>query len=138
MIKLLQPSRRQFLQTAFAGVSALTLSGLHHGRALAAGPLTVGFVYVGPKDDYGYNQAHAEGAAAVKALADVTVIEEENVPETVDVQKTMESMINLDGATLLFPTSFGYFDPHVLAMAQKYPDISSAIAVVCGRRTRTR
>ncbi|NTJ43825.1 BMP family ABC transporter substrate-binding protein [Agrobacterium larrymoorei] len=123
MIKLLQPSRRQFLQTAFAGASALTLSGLHGGGALAAGTLTVGFVYVGPKDDYGYNQAHAEGAAAVKALADVTVIEEENVPETVDVQKTMESMINLDGATLLFPTSFGYFDPHVLAMAKKYPDI---------------
>ena len=23
-------------------------------------------------------------------------------------------MINLDGATLLFPTSFGYFDPHIL------------------------
>ncbi len=47
----------------------------------------------------------------------------ENVPETVDVQKTMESMINLDGATLIFPTSFGYFDPHMLAMAAKYPDI---------------
>ena len=53
----------------------------------------------------------------------LTVVEEENVPETVDVQKTMESMINLDGATLVFPTSFGYFDPHMLAMAEKYPDI---------------
>ncbi len=37
------------------------------------------------------------------------------------VQKTMESMINLDGAKLLFPTSFGYFDPHILKMAEKYP-----------------
>ena len=45
------------------------------------------------------------------------------MPETVDVQKTMESMINLDGAALLFPTSFGYFDPHMLAMAAKYPDV---------------
>ncbi len=35
----------------------------------------------------------------------------------------MESMINLDGATLLFPTSFGYFDPHVLKMAAKYPKL---------------
>jgi len=26
----------------------------------------------------------------------------------------MESMINLDGASLVFPTSFGYFDPHIL------------------------
>src|SRR5437588_7755499 len=47
------------------------------------------------------------------------VIEEEKVPETDAVEKTMESMINLDGATLLFPTSFGYFDPHILKEAQK-------------------
>src|SRR4029079_698521 len=84
-------------------------------------PFTVGFVYVGPRDDYGYNQAHAEGAAAVKQLPGVKVREEENVPETLDVQKTMESMINLDGATLVFPTSFGYFDPHILKEAEKFP-----------------
>jgi simple sugar transport system substrate-binding protein len=35
----------------------------------------------------------------------------------------MESMINFDGATLIFPTSFGYFDPHILAVAKKYPDV---------------
>jgi simple sugar transport system substrate-binding protein len=46
------------------------------------------------------------------------------VPETVAVQKTMESMINLDGAKLLFPTSFGYFDPHILKMAVKYPNVT--------------
>jgi len=86
--------------------------------------LTVGFVYVGPKDDYGYNQAHAEGAKAVAAVAGVKVREEEKVPETVDVQKTMESMINLDGAKLLFPTSFGYFDPHILKLADKYPQVT--------------
>lgn len=86
--------------------------------------LTVGFIYVGPKDDYGYNQAHAQGAAALSEIAGVSVVEEAQVPETVDVQKTMESMINLDGATLLFPTSFGYYDPHVKEMAAKYPDVT--------------
>lgn len=86
--------------------------------------LTVGFIYVGPRDDYGYNQAHAEGAKAIKAMAGVKVREEERVPETVDVQKTMESMINLDGAKLLFPTSFGYFDPHILKLAEKYPAVT--------------
>src|SRR5215831_10583970 len=91
-------------------------------RARAAG-LTIGFIYVGPKDDYGYNQAHAEGASAVKSMSNVTVIEQEKVAETIDVQKTMESMIKLDGASLLFPTSFGYFDPHMLAMCVKYPSI---------------
>jgi len=89
----------------------------------ASKPLVVGFVYVGPKTDYGYNQAHAEGAAAVAKMAGVKVREEENVAETVAVQKTMESMINLDGASLLFPTSFGYFDPHILKVAEKYPRV---------------
>src|SRR5262249_18608379 len=44
--------------------------------------LTVGFVYVGPRDDFGYNQAHAEGARALAALPGVRLIEEEKVPET--------------------------------------------------------
>lgn len=114
--------RRRFLQStaAMAGLGALGM--LPMGRA-HAGAITVGFVYVGPKDDFGYNQAHAEGAAAVRKMDGVTVIEEENVAETVDVQNTLESMIRFDGATLLFPTSFGYFDPHILALAPKYPDL---------------
>ncbi len=90
----------------------------------AADTLTVGFVYVGPKDDYGYNQAHAEGARELAKLPGVKIREEENVPETDAVQKTMESMISLDGAKLLFPTSFGYFDPHILKEAAKFPDVT--------------
>src|ERR1019366_5523976 len=86
--------------------------------------LTVGFVYVGPKDDYGYNQAHHEGALVIGKLPGVKIREEENVPETDAVQKTMESMISLDGAKLLFPTSFGYFDPHILVEAKKFPDVT--------------
>ncbi|MBB3383269.1 MULTISPECIES: BMP family ABC transporter substrate-binding protein [unclassified Rhizobium] len=123
MTRLLHMTRRNFLQASAAGAVTSVAPGLLSSRAYAQTALTVGFIYVGPKDDYGYNQAHAEGAAVVKALPGVTVVEEENVPETVDVQKTMESMINLDGATLIFPTSFGYFDPHMLAMAAKYPNI---------------
>ena len=79
--------------------------------------LKVGFIYVGPKDDYGYNQAHAEGAAHIAKIPGVTIVQEEKVAETQDVQRTMESMIQLDGASLIFPTSFGYFDPHVLKVA---------------------
>jgi basic membrane protein A len=84
--------------------------------------LVIGFIYVGSKGDYGYNQAHAEGAKAVAAMPGVKVREEENVPETVAVQKTMESMVSLDGASIVFPTSFGYFDPHILTVAPKFPD----------------
>src|SRR5260221_4915157 len=53
-------------------------------------PLIVGFVYVGTKDDYGYNQAHADGAAAVKKISGVKVIENENVKENKDCQSAME------------------------------------------------
>ena len=56
----------------------------------------------------------------------VKVVEEENVPETIAVQKTMERMINLDGATLIFPTSFGYFDPHMLKWRPRYPNVQFA------------
>jgi simple sugar transport system substrate-binding protein len=95
-------------------------------RAVAADKLVIGVIYVGPRDDYGYNQAQAQAAAAIKKLSGVTVVEQEKVPETTDVQKTMASMIEQDGATLLFPTSFGYFDPHVLRVAEKYPKVRFA------------
>ncbi|HET9958316.1 MAG TPA: BMP family ABC transporter substrate-binding protein [Polyangiaceae bacterium] len=104
--------------------SASSSAAKNSAAADKGSALTVGFIYVGPKDDYGYNQAHAEGAKAVAALPGVNVREEEKVPETVDVQKTMESMINLDGAKLLFPTSFGYFEPHILKLAEKYPQVT--------------
>ncbi len=115
-------TRRRLIRNLSAGTALVAASGLPL-RKVRASDLVVGFLYVGPKDDYGYNQAHAEGAEIVKGMEGVTVVEEENVPETVDVQKSMESMINFDGAQLLFPTSFGYFDPHMINVAQKYPDL---------------
>ena len=109
--------RRLLAGGALAGAS-LALPGALR-QALAQSPITVGIIYVGPRDDFGYNQAHAEAAAQLKKLPGIKLVEEENVPETQAVQKTMQGMISQDGATLLFPTSFGYFDPHMLAMAAK-------------------
>src|SRR3954449_11093911 len=54
--------------------------------------ITVGFIYVGTKTDYGYNQAHHEGAEVAKQIPGVKVIEQESVKETDDVQKAMEAM----------------------------------------------
>ncbi|WP_204105913.1 MULTISPECIES: BMP family ABC transporter substrate-binding protein [Spirulina sp. CCY15215] len=85
--------------------------------------LVVGFIYVGPKDDYGYNQSHAIGAAAMAKIPGIKIVEEANVPETNAVQETMRSMIELDGAKILFPTSFGYFDPHILQLAEEFPEV---------------
>lgn len=116
-------SRRHFLQSSAAALGASAVLPFGARPARAATELTVGFIYVGPKDDYGYNQSHAEGAAAVKAMAGVTVIEEENVPEANDVTNTMESMMNFDGAGLIFPTSFGYYDPFIKQLAPKNPEV---------------
>jgi basic membrane protein A len=117
-------SRRNLLTGIGIGASGLALgTGLSIPQASAAKPLIIGFIYVGAKDDYGYNQAHAEADAMLKKMPGVKVVEEEKVPETDDVQKTMESMIQLDDATLLFPTSFGYFDPYMLREAVKYPKV---------------
>ncbi len=114
---------RRLLLAGLGGVGATAITAnMPFGHAQAATPV-VGFIYVGPRDDFGYNQAHAEGAAAVKKMKAVKVVEEERIPETVQVAKTMESMINLDGAGLLFPTSFGYFNPYILNEAKKYPKV---------------
>lgn len=86
-------------------------------------PLVMGFIYVGAKDDYGWNQAQATGAAEAAKLPGVKIIEQASVPETKEVQEVMRNMIEQDGATVLFPTSFGYFDPHILEVAKDFPEV---------------
>jgi basic membrane protein A and related proteins len=118
--------RRKLIQALGAAGVAGAIPSLLAGPARAQGKLVVGVIYVGPRDDYGYNQAQAQAAAQIKKMAGVTVVEQEKVAETTDVQKVMGSMVEQDGATLIFPTSFGYFDPHMLAMAAKYPKVRFA------------
>jgi basic membrane protein A and related proteins len=115
----------QSRRRALAQLSAASLAAMSPW-ALAQKAMTIGFIYVGPRDDFGYNQAHAEAVAEVKKMSGLKVVEEENVPETQAVQKTMQGMISQDGATLLFPTSYGYFDPHMLAVAAKNKDVRFA------------
>jgi basic membrane protein A len=121
----MQFTRRKLIKGAAAAAATGALGQWLPALAQSA-KITVGVIYVGPRDDYGYNQAQAQAAAAIKKMPGVTVVEQEKVPETTDVQKTMGSMIEQDGASLLFPTSFGYFDPHMLRMAEKYSKVRFA------------
>lgn len=126
-------SRRQVVRgllatTAFGvtskfGTGCSSSTGSQSSSGGADKPIVMGFIYVGAKDDYGYNQAHAEGKAGVSKLGWVKSVEQANVPETTDVQEAMRNMIEQDGATVIFPTSFGYFEPHVLKVAQDYPEV---------------
>ncbi|MBI1964575.1 MAG: BMP family ABC transporter substrate-binding protein, partial [Candidatus Rokubacteria bacterium] len=117
-------TRRQLLATAGGAVAAGVFSDLVSGQDAGAAvkPITAGFIYVGPRNDYGWNQAHAVAAKKIARLAGVKIVEQENVPETVEVEKAMEGMIQQDGARAVFATSFGYW-PHVLKIARKYPDV---------------
>ena len=107
---------------------ALLLSGLLASTGLLphlarAAELVVGYLYVGARNDFGYNQSHALAARKVATLPGVRVVEQEKVPESTAVAAAMEAMIVQDGAKVLFPTSYGYYDPHVLDLARKYPDV---------------
>jgi basic membrane protein A len=82
----------------------------------------VGFIFVGPKDDFGYNQAAYDGSQAVaEAYPDMEVLTAENVPEDDNATRIMQSMID-DGAKIIFATSYGHLDP-ALKVAEANPDV---------------
>jgi len=116
--------RRSILKMLAAAGAAPYAIG--HVTASAQTPLTVGILYSGSRQDYGYNQSHAQAAAALKKMPGIKVVEEERVPETIAAQRSMEGMIRQDGAKLIIASSFGYFKPHVLEMAAKYPAVTFA------------
>jgi simple sugar transport system substrate-binding protein len=117
-------SRRQVLGGAANIVASSALLTSAPWRALAqnAEDITVGFIYAATRTDYGWNQAHAVAARRISELPGVKLIEQERVPETAEVTRVMESMIQLDGAKVLFPTSFGFW-PFIQELAPKYPDV---------------
>ncbi|MBI2705901.1 MAG: BMP family ABC transporter substrate-binding protein [Actinobacteria bacterium] len=92
------------------------------GAAPGQGATKVGFIFVGPKDDYGYNQAAYEGSQAVaKKFPNIEVLTAENVPEDDNATRTMESMIS-KGATIIFATSYGHLDP-AMKVAAANPNV---------------
>ena len=92
------------------------------GAASADPVLTVGAIYVGSTNDYGYNRSMHDGLMAMKAaIPGVTVLEAENVPETAEAERVMEGMIQ-QGAKLIFATSFGH-QQSAFDLAKKHPDV---------------
>jgi simple sugar transport system substrate-binding protein len=86
-------------------------------------PLVLGFLYNGPKNDLGYNQSHAEGKQTLRDLPWLRAYDEASVPETVAAEESMGNMIHQDGATAVFATSFGYFDPFTVHLARQNPAV---------------
>ncbi|MFY1651720.1 BMP family ABC transporter substrate-binding protein [Solwaraspora sp. WMMB762] len=127
-------SRRSALAaTAASTLAAVLLAGCATNTTTAAstgdaaeapgtGGTAIGFIFVGPKDDYGYNQAAYAGSQAVAAAyPDLEVLTAENVPEDDNATRVMESMIR-KGAKIIFATSYGHKDP-ALKVAAANPDV---------------
>ena len=115
-------SRRRMLHRGGDIIATGALLSLSSRLAFAAKPVTVGFIYVGPRQDFGWNQSHWDAARKIASMENVKVVEQENVPETAEVEKVMQSMIELDGATVIMATSFGYWKS-IKKMAEKYPNV---------------
>ncbi|SFP88543.1 BMP family ABC transporter substrate-binding protein [Tranquillimonas alkanivorans] len=104
------------------GTAALAV-GLASAATAQDDPLKVGFIYVGPIGDGGWTYEHNEGRLAVEEhFGDqVETVYQESVPEGADAERAITQMA-LQGADLIFTTSFGYMDP-TINVAQKFPDV---------------
>jgi basic membrane protein A len=86
-------------------------------------PLKVGFITVGPLDDWGYNYSHNQGRLFLEATLgkQVETMIVDRVPESPAVSQVMEKMIAA-GVKLIFSTSYGYME-QALLVAAKHPDV---------------
>ncbi|WP_322894870.1 MULTISPECIES: BMP family ABC transporter substrate-binding protein [unclassified Yoonia] len=105
------------------------LAGTGIAVALATGafaqddPTTVGFIYVGPVGDGGWTYEHDQARQAVEEhFGDaVETVYVESVPEGPDAERAITSMA-LQGADLIFTTSFGFMDATV-NVAERFPNV---------------
>ena len=103
--------------TGLAVVLSLAVS------ATAEDKTKVGFIYVGPVGDGGWTYEHDQGRLAVENhFGDkVETVFQENVPEGADAERAITQMA-LQGADLIFTTSFGFMDATV-NVAGKFPNV---------------
>ena len=127
------PNRRETLKRiALLGAAGLVPAILPIRFAYAT-DLTAGFVYIGPRLDWGWNQSFAVAAEALRGVPNVRVVQADYLPESTNYgsgkddaetrayTKAMEDLI-ANGAGLIVSTSFDD-DPFLLAMAKKYPNV---------------
>jgi len=104
-------------------LGASILAGLASGAIAQDDPVKVGFIYVGPVGDGGWTYEHDQARlAVVDHFGDaVETVYVESVPEGPDAERVLTQMA-LEGADLIFTTSFGFMDSTVNVAAQ-FPDV---------------
>lgn len=109
--------------TACAPAAAPAETGSFQIPDIQDGKFNVAFVLIGPHDDGGYSQAHAEGMEYVQAnVPNVHTAYIENVPEGADSEQVFRSLAR-KGFDLIYGTSFGFMDP-METVAADFPDIT--------------
>lgn len=112
------------LRTSLAAL-CLGLASLFVARddALAAEPLKVAFVYVGPIGDGGWTYQHDLGRLALeKALGpQIKTTYVESVAEGADAERVIRRLA-ASGNSLIFTTSFGFMEP-TLKVAKQFPKV---------------
>lgn len=104
-----------------SSASTSTASG---SKAADGNGLKVGFIYIGSVGDVGYTFAHDQGRKYLETTLkdkNVTTLAVENVPETAEVEKTINNLID-QGCKAIFATSYGYMD-HVEKAAKEHKDV---------------
>ena len=104
-------------------LAAMAAAGLLSGAASAQDAVKVGFVYVGPVDDFGWTYRHDQGRQAVDAAfgdqVETTFVE--NVAEGPDAERVIRQLAEA-GNDIIFTTSFGFMNP-TLKVAADFPDV---------------
>ena len=109
--------------SAGAALAAVICSATIMGAAVAADPLKMAWVYVGPPGDGGWTFAHDQGRKAVDAKfgAKVKTSFVENVPEGADAERVIRDLAS-KGNSIIFTTSFGYME-QTLKVAKQFPKV---------------
>jgi simple sugar transport system substrate-binding protein len=113
-------TRRSAIKLGAAGLLLPAVGSLAFAQE---GPLKIGFVNVGPKDDNGWTYGHWVGAQALEEefgdKVEITFVE--SVPEGPDCERVLRELAQ-QGNKIIFATSFGFGD-YVIKVAREFPDV---------------
>lgn len=111
----------RFITSTVAALAVMVPAAMH--TPAAADQNKIGFIYVGPAADFGYNMSMDLGREyLVENLPGIETTAFEAIPETAEVERVMERLIN-SGHEIIFATSYGYLD-YAISLGEKYPEVS--------------
>lgn len=109
-------------RTLMTGAAALAASTALPRHALAADPMKVGIVLIGPVGDFGWSTMHDRGRRRMEeVLGDAVETTQVEAVAPPDFDRVVTQLVRAD-CKLIFTTSFSYFQP-TIRMAEQFPDV---------------